>query len=174
MLFRSITKRANDFGLAYLHVIEPRIKGHDPLVEEQPPVAARELSKIFKGPLIAAGGSKPDTAEAAVARRRESDRLRSLLHLESRLPKRIKRRHPLNPYDRSTCYAFEARGSTDESAGPYRSGPSMDRLGGDLVSPDLTVLGFSCGLLACSGRALEVPRRLGTASVALAPTFLEG
>ena len=37
------------------------------IVEGQPPVAAQELSKIFQGPIIAAGGFEPDTAEAAVA-----------------------------------------------------------------------------------------------------------
>ena len=31
------------------------------------PVAAQELGQIFKGPIIAAGGFEPDTAEAAVA-----------------------------------------------------------------------------------------------------------
>ena len=66
-LFRYIAERLNDFGLAYLHVIEPRIKGGELIIEGQGPVAAQELSKIFHGPVIAAGGFERDTAEATVA-----------------------------------------------------------------------------------------------------------
>jgi N-ethylmaleimide reductase len=66
-LFHHIAERLNDFNLAYLHVIEPRIKGGELIAEGQDPVAAQELSKVFHGPIIAAGGFEPDTAEAAVA-----------------------------------------------------------------------------------------------------------
>jgi N-ethylmaleimide reductase len=66
-LFHYVAERLNDFKLAYLHVIEPRIKGGDLIAEGQGPVAAQELSKVFHGPIIAAGGFEPDTAEATVA-----------------------------------------------------------------------------------------------------------
>jgi N-ethylmaleimide reductase len=58
----------NSLGLAYLHVIEPRVKGNIVLVEEQAPVASGQLRKIFKGKLIAAGGFESDTAETIVAK----------------------------------------------------------------------------------------------------------
>src|ERR1700730_13521097 len=58
-LFRYVAERLNDFKLAYLHVIEPRIKGGELIVEGQGPVAAQELSKIFHGPIIAAAASNP-------------------------------------------------------------------------------------------------------------------
>jgi N-ethylmaleimide reductase len=66
-LFRYVAERLNDLKLAYLHIIEPRIKGGDLIAEGMGPVAAQELGKIFKGPIIAAGVFEPDTAEAAVA-----------------------------------------------------------------------------------------------------------
>ena len=109
-LFRYVAERLNDLKLAYLHIIEPRIKGGDLIAEGMGPVAAQELGQIFKGPIIAAGGFEPDAAEAAVA---------SLIAFGRQfianpdLPKRIKLGLPLNRYDRSTFYGFDAHGYTD-------------------------------------------------------------
>jgi N-ethylmaleimide reductase len=109
-LVRYVAGRLNDLKLAYLHIIEPRIKGGDLIAEGMGPMAAQELGQIFKGPIIAAGGFEPDTAEAAVA---------SLIAFGRQfianpdLPKRIKLGLPLNRYDRSTFYGFDARGYTD-------------------------------------------------------------
>jgi N-ethylmaleimide reductase len=113
-LFRYVANRLNDFGLAYLHVIEPRIKGADLVVEGQDPVAARELSKVFKGPLIAAGGFEPDTAEAALFNG-DASLISFGRHFIANpdLPKRIELSLPFNRYDRSTFYGFEPRGYTD-------------------------------------------------------------
>jgi NADH:flavin oxidoreductase / NADH oxidase family len=58
-LFRYVAERLNDLDLAYLHVIDPRIKGGDLIAEGMGPVAAQELGQIFKGPIIAAGGFSP-------------------------------------------------------------------------------------------------------------------
>ena len=113
-LFRYVAERLNDLKLAYLHIIEPRIKGGDLIAEGMGPVAAQELGQIFKGPILAAGGFEPDTAEAAVA-----NRVASLIAFGRQfianpdLPKRIELGLPLNRYDRSTFYGFDARGYTD-------------------------------------------------------------
>jgi N-ethylmaleimide reductase len=116
-LFHSVAERLNDCGLAYLHVIEPRIKGAELVVEGADPVAAQELSKVFRGPLIAAGGFEPATAEATVARG-DSSLIAFGRHFIANpdLPKRIELGLPLNAYDRSTFYGFEARGYTDYPA----------------------------------------------------------
>ena len=116
-LFRYVAERLNIFGLAYLHVIEPRIKGADLVAEGQGPVAAQELSKIFRGPTIAAGGFEPDTAEATVANG-DASLIAFGRHFIANpdLPKRIELGLPLNHYDRSTFYAFDARGYTDYPA----------------------------------------------------------
>ena len=113
-LFRYVAERLNDFKLAYLHVIEPRIKGGDLIADGQAPVAAQELSKVFHGPIIAAGGFEPDTAEATVANG-DASLIAFGRHFIANpdLPKRIEWGLPLNPYDRRTFYAFNARGYTD-------------------------------------------------------------
>ena len=116
-LFRYVAERLNVFGLAYLHVIEPRIKGADLVAKGQGPVAVQELSKIFRGPTIAAGGFEPDTAEATVANG-DASLIAFGRHFIANpdLPKRIEFGLPLNHYDRSTFYAFDARGYTDYPA----------------------------------------------------------
>jgi N-ethylmaleimide reductase len=113
-LFRYIAERLNDFKPAYLHVIEPRIKGGELIAEGQGPVAARELSKVFHGPIIAAGGFEPDTAETAIANG-DASLIAFGRHFIANpdLPRRIELGLPLNPYDRRTFYAFDARGYTD-------------------------------------------------------------
>src|SRR3989442_448232 len=113
-LFRYVAERLNDFKLAYLHVIEPRIKGGELIAEGQGPVAAQELSKVFHGPIIAAGGFEPNTAEATVANG-DASLIAFGRHFIANpdLPKRIELGLPLNRYDRSTFYAFDARGYTD-------------------------------------------------------------
>jgi N-ethylmaleimide reductase len=116
-LFRYVADRLNDFGLAYLHVIEPRMKGADLVAEGQGPVAAQELSKVFRGPIIAAGGFEPETAETTVPNG-DANLIAFGRHFISHpdLPRRIEFGLPLNPYDRSTFYAFDGRGYTDYPA----------------------------------------------------------
>lgn len=65
-MFSRVGELLDQFGLAYLHVIEPRIKGDDAKVghEDTEPVAAAHLRKVFQGPIVAAGGFNGDSAEA--------------------------------------------------------------------------------------------------------------
>jgi N-ethylmaleimide reductase len=65
-LFGYLAERLNRFGLAYLHIIEPRIKGNTLIAEGQSPVTAEQLPKIYRGKIIAAGGFQPGTAEEIV------------------------------------------------------------------------------------------------------------
>jgi N-ethylmaleimide reductase len=113
-LFRYVAERLDNFGLAYLHLIEPRVKGGDTVAEAQAPVVAQELNKIFRGPVIAAGGFHPDTAETSVTNG-DASLIAFGRHFIANpdLPKRIELGLPLNPYDRSTFYGFDARGYTD-------------------------------------------------------------
>ncbi len=53
-LFDYVADQLNRFGLAYLHIIEPRIKGNVLAAEGQAPIASEQLRKIFKGKIIAA------------------------------------------------------------------------------------------------------------------------
>jgi N-ethylmaleimide reductase len=113
-LFDYVAEQLNRFGLAYLHIIEPRVKGNVLIAEGQAPVASEQVRKIFKGKIIAAGGFEPDTAEAIVEKG-DADLVTFGRYFISNpdLPKRIKLKLPLNDYDRTTFYTFDALGYTD-------------------------------------------------------------
>jgi N-ethylmaleimide reductase len=122
-LFGYVAEQLNQFRLAYLHVIEPRVKGNVVIHEGQGPVAAEELRKMFHGKIVAAGGFEPDTAEAAVESG-VADAVTFGRHFISNpdLPRRIREDLPLAPYDRDTFYTFEAHGYTDY---PFYSEPKL-------------------------------------------------
>jgi N-ethylmaleimide reductase len=113
-LFAYVAEQLNRFGLAYLHIIEPRVKGNVVIAEGQAPVAAEQLRKIFKGRIIAAGGFEPETAETVIEKG-DADAVAFGRHFVANpdLPKRIKLGAPLNQYDRNTFYTFDARGYID-------------------------------------------------------------
>jgi N-ethylmaleimide reductase len=113
-LFDYVAEQLNRFGLAYLHIIEPRVKGNVLIKEGQEPVASEQLRKIFKGKIISAGGFEPDTAEAIVEKG-DTDLVAFGRYFISNpdLPKRIRLQLPLAPYDRKTFYTFDFRGYTD-------------------------------------------------------------
>lgn len=116
-LFDYLVTELNCVGLAYLHVIEPRVKGNVVIHEGQAPIAATHLRKVFRGTIMAAGGFEPDTAEAIVAKG-DADLVAFGRHFVSNpdLPQRIRERLPLTPYDRNTFYTFGAEGYVDYSA----------------------------------------------------------
>lgn len=116
-LFRYVAERLSSLKLAYLHVIEPRVKGGELIAKGQGPVAAQELGKVFHGPIIAAGGFEPDSAEAAVASG-DATLVAFGRHFIANpdLPERMALGIPLSPYDRRTFYAFDAGGYTDYPA----------------------------------------------------------
>jgi N-ethylmaleimide reductase len=104
----------NQFGLAYLHIIEPRVRGNVVVAERQYAIAAARLRKIFKGTIVAAGGFEPGTAEEVVEKG-DTDLVAFGRHFVANpdLPKRIRLGLPLNAYDRNTFYTFDAQGYTD-------------------------------------------------------------
>jgi N-ethylmaleimide reductase len=101
-------------GIAYLHLIEPRIDGNVAISSDLPPVAAARLKKIFKGTVMAAGGFEPDSAEEIIEKG-NADIVAFGRHFISNpdLPRRIRLGQPLSPYDRETFYGGTARGYTD-------------------------------------------------------------
>jgi N-ethylmaleimide reductase len=125
-LFSYVAQKLNQSGLAYLHLIEPRVKGSETVLGLQGPIVTERIRKIFRGKLIAAGGFEPDTAEATVAGG-TADAIAFGRHFLANpdLPRRIHEGFPLSPYDRSTFYTFDARGYTDYPA--YDSARSIVR-----------------------------------------------
>ncbi len=112
--FDYIAEHLNQFELAYLHIVEPRVKGNVLIAEGQAPVAAARLRKIFKGKIIAAGGFEPETAKEIIEKG-DADLVAFGRHFISNpdLPKRIKLGLPLTAYDRKTFYTFDFQGYTD-------------------------------------------------------------
>src|SRR3984893_1615003 len=113
-LFDYVAKQLNHFGLAYLHIIEPRIKGNVLIAEGQGHIATARLRKLFTGRIVAAGGFQPNPAEAA-GEEGDADLVAFGRYFLANpdLPKRIRLGLPLNAYDRDTFYTFDARGYTD-------------------------------------------------------------
>jgi N-ethylmaleimide reductase len=102
------------FGLAYLHIIEPRMSGSMVIKDNQPPIATQRARNIYKGKIVANGGFEPGTAANAVEEG-EADAISFGRYFVSNpdLPKRIREELPLAAYDRDTFYTFEAKGYTD-------------------------------------------------------------
>jgi N-ethylmaleimide reductase len=116
-LFTYVARHLNRFGLAYLHIIEPRVKGNVVVAEGQGAIAAEYFRDVFAGKIIAAGGFEPDTAEAVVTEG-DADLVAFGRYFVSNpdLPSRIKQRLPLSEYDRNTFYTFDAQGYVDYPA----------------------------------------------------------
>jgi N-ethylmaleimide reductase len=113
-LFAQVAQQLNRFGLAYLHIIEPRVKGNVTVDEGQGPIAAEQIRKVFKGKIIAAGGFQPDTAELAIANG-VADAVAFGRHFVANpdLPLRIKEGVALTGHDRNTFYTFGEVGYND-------------------------------------------------------------
>lgn len=103
--FGYFAEMLNGYDLAYLHVIEPRIKGTETLHEGQQPVASSFLRKIFKGKIIAAGGFDKKGAEEILAKG-DADAVAFGRYFTSNpdLPERLKNDFPLTPYNRDAFW----------------------------------------------------------------------
>ncbi|MCF0054536.1 alkene reductase [Dyadobacter sp. CY356] len=113
-LFGYVAEQLNNYPLAYLHIIEPRVVGGEAPVEGRPPVAAVSLRKIYNGTILAAGGFEPDSAKEIIENG-DADMVVFGRHFAANpdLPSRIKFGYPLNPYDRDTFWGGDHRGYTD-------------------------------------------------------------
>jgi len=112
--FGYLTTQLDRLGIAYLHVVEPRIKGTEEVSHGRPPIATQHLRPKFSRTLIAAGGFTPASAEAIVTFG-DADLVAFGRHFISNpdLPERLRQGLPLTRYDRSTFYGGDARGYTD-------------------------------------------------------------
>src|ERR1700758_3595810 len=112
--FSYVVTELDRLGIAYLHVVEPRIKGIEEIVKGQAPIAAQHLRRKFSRTLIAAGGFTGESAAAVVASG-DADFVAFGRHFISNpdLPERLRRNLPLSRYDRSTFYGGDGRGYID-------------------------------------------------------------
>jgi len=112
--FGYYAERLNAYGLAYLHIIEPRVMGVETLDETQAPVASEFLRQIFEGPIIAAGGFNREGAEA-ILEKGDADLVAFGRYYTSNpdLPERLRLNAPLNPYDRDAFWGGSEYHYTD-------------------------------------------------------------
>lgn len=118
--FGYYAQRLNSYGLAYLHIIEPRVMGTETLEEGRPPVAAVFLRQIFKGPIIAAGGFDRAGAEA-ILQKGDADLVAFGRYFTSNpdLPERLRNNLPLTKYVREAFWGGNERAYIDFP--PYTS-----------------------------------------------------
>jgi N-ethylmaleimide reductase len=114
-LFAYVATELDALGIAYLHLIEPRIAGNvEDESRDQAPVAAQTLRAHFHGPIIAAGGFNGESAEA-VLQSGDADLVAFGRHFIANpdLPERLRKHLPLNRYDRATFFGGTEIGYTD-------------------------------------------------------------
>lgn len=113
-LFQFVFNRLNDFNLAYVNVIEPRVAGAQTIDAGRPPVAAQLFRKVYTGNILDSGGYHPESAEASI-QRGDADAIifgRDFL-ANPDLPQRILHGLSLNAPDPSTFFTHDAKGYVD-------------------------------------------------------------
>ena len=126
----------NRYPLAYLHIIEPRVKGVETLDEQQAPVAASALRKIYKGIIIAAGGFDRAGAEA-ILQRGDANLVAFGRFFTSNpdLPERLRANLPIAPYERDAFWGGDEHHYIDFPTHPRsaadNSGDGLQKRGGN-------------------------------------------
>lgn len=112
--FGYFAKQLNSRPLAYLHVIEPRVKGVETIDEHQAPVASAFLRKVYEGTIIAAGGFGRESAED-ILQRGDADVVAFGRFFTSNpdLPERFRLDLALTPYYRDAFWGGDERWYTD-------------------------------------------------------------
>lgn len=114
-LFTYVATELSKLKLAYLHLIEPRVRGEsDDETRDPNPVASQLIRKFYSGTIIAAGGFNGDSAEAIIAAG-DADLVafgRDFI-ANPDLPERLRGKLPLNPYDRETFFGGTDIGYVD-------------------------------------------------------------
>jgi NADPH2 dehydrogenase len=114
--FSDIITKLNKFGLAYLHLVESRISGNADIEAFD---VLDPLLALYDGPVLIAGGFKPDSAKRLVDEDRKD---RDVVVVFGRyfistpdLVFRLQKGIELNPYDRDTFYNPKSeKGYTDQ------------------------------------------------------------
>ena len=107
----------NPLGLAFLHLIEPRVSGATD-GDLDAPSAAALLRPLWTGPAIVAGGFDRTTADAALADGTADAVAFGRMYISNPdLMERLRDGVPFSPYDRATFYGGGAEGYTDYPAG---------------------------------------------------------
>lgn len=109
--FVSIAQKISEFGLSYLHVIEP---DESDLRHGAKPVDSALLKQVFAGVFMTCGGYTRESAEASLlSGKADLVAFGKPFISNPDLPKRFERNKPLTPWDESTFYTGGEKGYTD-------------------------------------------------------------
>jgi N-ethylmaleimide reductase len=116
-LFTAVAKKLSDYSLAYLHVVEPRIRGKA-LMEgdslESGLLAVEMIRPAYRGNLVANGGFTPQSAADLIDEgHADAVSFGKLFISNPDLPRRIRQGIALSDFDRTTFYTFDQAGYTD-------------------------------------------------------------
>lgn len=112
--FGYVADALNQFNLAYLHIIEPRLKGNVTVEDDGTGLGVRHFRSIYKGTLVTAGGYSCETGEAILSQGHADLVAYGRLFLANPdLPKRFATNAHLNKYDRATFYSSGDLGYID-------------------------------------------------------------
>ncbi|DBB09760.1 TPA: hypothetical protein ACH3X3_001395 [Trebouxia sp. C0006] len=111
---RYLTEQLNKFGLAYLHMVEPRIAGNTEVDVTDKTYNLSHFRKLFDGTFIAAGGYNRERAIEAL-QKDHADLICFGRHYLANpdLPKRFREHAELNSYNRDTFYTNDDAGYID-------------------------------------------------------------
>ena len=125
-LFNYVVTQLERLKLAYLHIVEPRIKGsHDDFTEKKVQLGVHHFRPLYSGTLITAGGYTCETGEAIIVQG-DADLVSygRLFIANPDLPKRFALNAPLNSYHRPTFTGGSERGYIDypflEESEPFK------------------------------------------------------
>jgi N-ethylmaleimide reductase len=115
-LYTHVVDALDQFGLAYLHFIEPRSSGagRAEVNHQNVPSAMVLFRPFWRSVLISAGGFTGEAAEAAIAgHHADAIAFGRIFISNPDLPRRLRHGFPLMPYNRATFYGGEKTGYTD-------------------------------------------------------------
>jgi len=121
-LFTYVVNALNDFGLAYLHLVEPRVNAdalknwasYAGTPEPEEGLTCGYFRSIFRGIIISSGGYTRDLANSAIASAKADLIAFGRLYISNPdLAERFALNAPLNPYDRDRFYGGDEKGYTD-------------------------------------------------------------
>ncbi|NEO15829.1 MULTISPECIES: alkene reductase [unclassified Moorena] len=114
-LFNYVVTQLDQFKFAYLHIVEPRIKGsHDDFSQKKVQLGVHHFRPRYSGTLITAGGYTRETGEAII-RQGDADLVAygRWFIANPDLPLRFALNASLNPYHRPTFTGGDERGYVD-------------------------------------------------------------
>lgn len=112
--FGYVADQLDRLRVAYLHVIEPRIKGIEDIAKGQGSVAAQQLRQKFSRAVIATGGFNCESAGVIVAAGdADLGMFGRRFVANPDLPERLRRKLALSSYDQSTFYGGDRQGYID-------------------------------------------------------------